>query len=158
MKFLHESFHLCSTVTKHEKIKVIRRHIDQGQKGFHKIMRCRCSVGTLAGVDPVVVHVDRLGQERDGRLEVFHADGAEDAPRVLALVQLDLARLLVVAERAVKLGVERLDVPALRRRLALALLLAHVSQTARFFFFSNRRNQNGDSVDRNFRVRSRKMA
>ena len=58
-------------------------------------------------------------------LEVLHAHHALDVARVLRLLHLDLAALLVVAERAVEERVQRLRRSVLRRRLPLRLAPPH---------------------------------
>lgn len=82
-------------------------------------------ISGLARVHPVVVHVHRFGQKIDRRLVILHTHPAGDPGRVSALVHLNLARLFVVAERAVELLVERFDVLALRRGLSLRLPASH---------------------------------
>ncbi len=86
----------------------------------------------LARVDPLVVDVDGLGEEVDGRLEVLHADGALDPPRVLRLLHLHLAGLLVVAERTVEHGVQGLDGLALGAGTALRLSATHDDEVELF--------------------------
>ena len=61
----------------------------------------------------------------DTHLEVLHADCALYPSRVLALLHLDLAALLVVAEGAVELGVQGFDRLALGTRTALGLPPTH---------------------------------
>ena len=58
-------------------------------------------------------------------LEVLHADDALDVAGVLGLFHLDLAALLVVAERTVEERVQRLRRSVLGRRLPLRLAPPH---------------------------------
>ena len=58
-------------------------------------------------------------------LKIFHADRALDSSGVPGFVQFDFARFLVIAERAVELRVQRLQVPPLWWRASLGLSPTH---------------------------------
>ena len=66
-------------------------------------------IGGFAGVDPLVVDVDGLGQEVDGGLEILQADVASHFAGVPRFLHLHFAGLFVVAKRAVEQRVQRLD-------------------------------------------------
>ena len=97
-------------------------------------------VGRLAGVYPLVVDVERLREEVYGGLEVLHADGALDPARVPTLLHLDLAALLVVAERTVEHGVQRHDGLPLGTLGTLRLATAHLSNASLLDTPNNQQN------------------
>lgn len=82
-------------------------------------------VGGLAGVDPVTVDVHGLRQVGDGGLELLQAHGARDDARVAGTVHLDVAGLLVVAEGAGELRLQRPRHLLLGGGLPLRLAAAH---------------------------------
>ena len=97
------------------------------QNTFFLIVRLRFFSGVrrFAGVDPVAVDVDCFREVVYDRLEAFCAYSARYGARVALSVQFDFARLFVVAEGAVELGVQRACEFFLRRRLSLCFSFAH---------------------------------
>lgn len=67
----------------------------------------------------------RLNKVLDVYLEIFHTDGTLDSSGVPRLVNLHLAGPLVIAERAVELRVQRLQVLPLGRGSSLWLSATH---------------------------------
>lgn len=63
-------------------------------------------VGWFAGIYPITVDIDGLWQVGDGSLEFFQADCAWYYTRIPAPLHLDIAGLLVVAERTCELSVQ----------------------------------------------------
>lgn len=92
----------------------------------------RFLVRTLARVDPIVVHVQRFGQQIDRGLEVLETDSTRYPGRVPRFVHLNLARFFMVTERAIELRVQRLNGFLFTRRLPLALPASHYVLTVSF--------------------------
>lgn len=105
-------------------------------------------ISCFAGVHPVIVNVNRLGKEVDHRLVLLHAHPTRYASRISAFIpvrknnkqstvkRIDLqtpetflhfyfAGLLVIAERAVELTVQRHNGSAFWRRLVLGFATTH---------------------------------
>lgn len=83
------------------------------------------SVSRLTGVHPIVVYINRLREEIDIRLVLFHAHPANNLGGIFPFIHFHLARLFVVAERTIKLLIERLDVLALWWRLSFGFSTTH---------------------------------
>ena len=82
-------------------------------------------VGRLAGVDPLVIHVDGFGEKVYSCLEIFQTHCTLYLSCVLGLVHLHLAAHLVVAEGAGELSVQCLNVLSPGFWLTLGLSSSH---------------------------------
>lgn len=86
-------------------------------------------VGALAGIDPVAVDVNGFREVVYGCLKIFQTDPTSDSACISLPVHFDFTRSLVVAERAVELRLQGLDVLAFWRWLALAPASSHHSRS-----------------------------
>lgn len=87
-------------------------------------------VGALAGIDPITVDVNGFREVVYGCLKIFQADPTGDSACIPLPVHFDFTRPLVIAERAVELRLQGLDVLAFWRRLALAPASSHRSRSS----------------------------
>lgn len=87
-------------------------------------------VGALAGIDPVTVDVNGFREVIYRCLKIFQADPTGDSTCIPLPIHFDFARPLVIAERAVELRLQGLDVLAFWRWLALAPASSHRSRSS----------------------------
>ena len=106
--YIHEVFHLLlvraqNTSQRTEHITVLSHYKSSCNQHL-------AGVGGLAGVDPLVIHVERFREKVNSRLKILQAHCTLYLSCVLGLVHLHLAALLVVAEGAGELSVQCLNV------------------------------------------------
>ena len=83
------------------------------------------TIGRLTRINPLVVHVNWLGQKVYGCLEVLQTNSTLDPGRVFRFVHFHFTAFFVVTKRACEQDVQSLDGFVLWRRLSFRFSAAH---------------------------------
>lgn len=84
-------------------------------------------VDIFTGINPLGVHIDRLGEVVYGGAKVLQTDSARNLACIPLTVQLYFTTFLMITERTVEQSVQRLDGLLRGDRRTLTLLLCHLS-------------------------------